>query len=126
MLLAFFAWAPPMWTYTLMAVLLVLFALWEPNRAGRLRDGWMPTGSMSRKEVLARFRQSYTSTGWACVAVGVGNLVFGIAKFLDGETGVARSLFIGVFFAALGVVAFECRRILDSPPSSPATSAGSE
>jgi hypothetical protein len=111
--------------YILLAAALVVYAIWTPGRARRIRDGWTsPKYSGRRSEFVARTRSEYTRAGWLGVVVGGGNLVLAVLSFLEGQSGVYRMVFIAAAFIGFAAVAFECRRILDGPAQPRPAAAG--
>jgi hypothetical protein len=97
----------------IVAVFVLVCAVWQPIRTRRVRDGWKPERFKgTHQEFVAKYRGQLKP--WF-------NLVFGGVLAASGLLGMLHSgqwwrCLVGVALLILGGVCLWCRRILDSSP----------
>jgi hypothetical protein len=98
------------------AALAVFYAVWQPIKTRRVRDGWKPKKfSGTHSEFVAKYRRQFAQV-WLWVTLGA---IFTLLGLLD----ISREgrhwwqVVAGVAYLIIGVIGLWCRRILGSSPT---------
>jgi hypothetical protein len=106
------------------AVLAVFYAVWQPIKTRRVRDGWKPERfNGSHEEFVAKYRRQFANV-WLWAILGGVFAVLGLLDMSD-EWRHWWQFVLGVAYLIIAVIGLWCRRILASSPTTRAsTSAG--
>jgi Short repeat of unknown function (DUF308) len=102
---------------SIVAVLVLVGAVWQPIQTRRVRDGWKPARfNGTHAEFAAKYGRQFRISPWLFMLIGVLSAAGGLDSHRSDRW---WRVLAGVSFLILGGVMLWCRHILNSSPTTP-------